>query len=179
VASIATVTTPVTGTPISSTTFGDPVAANLALLMRQGTNIAPYFSGYLAGTQALSAGVSTAIALDTEIKDSDNMHVTTGGSNMYLTDVTAGLLLVIAQISFPAVSSGHLSCFVQQNGTTIASLDVPALNVGAQHVQCSTIVEASVNDVIEMFGSSVASVSALNAGAGATWMKALWLGLNP
>src|SRR5580700_2495011 len=101
-ATIATITLPVTLTDISTSTFGDPVKANVDMMMGVGTNVRPYCFCYLAGSSSLTAGTNTTVALDTELEDSDGMHT---GSNGFFTVVTAGVWMIDAQVSCPAAGT--------------------------------------------------------------------------
>jgi len=130
----------------------------------------PYCHAYLSGSQTLSAGVSAAITLDGEIKDTDSMHT---GSNSFFTVNTAGLYLVIAEIQFPSTASGNDFVTIL-NGVNVMAGDNTGAIAASHRLQVTAFVQCAVSDTLSMKGLSTAG-GALTAGSGATFLQAKWM----
>lgn len=117
--------------------------------LRSGSNVAPYCFAYQATGQSIPGSlVQTALHLDSDVRDTDNMHLTTpSGSNTFFTVNTAGLYLAGAQALLGATSSGEDALTIAQNGTVMIGDNTGFIN--AQHrINISGPLQCAVNDVI-------------------------------
>lgn len=125
--------------PIASTNLNLYKAA-IDFMMSSGANVQPYFFAYLAGASSLTAGVTTTVALDTEILDTDSMHLS---SNGFVTIVTAGVYQFTGQIQMPTGTSTHDAAIIartQTGGGTIT-------NIGQNDEQYATSITRNVQVV--------------------------------
>jgi hypothetical protein len=165
------ITVPVTGTVISSSAFGVPVA-NAINYVTQNSGTRPYFHGYLNGTQTLSAGVAAQVTLDSEIKDTDSMHT---GTNNFITVNTAGLYHVIGQINFPSTASGQDHAILLHNGATAAGVDGPFI-AASHRMSVTAYIQCVATDTIALDALST-SGGTLLTGSVVTFLQAFWVSL--
>ena len=149
-AGLQTVTTPVTLTTISSTTFGIPVANNLTVLanpplarMRNSTN------------QSIANTTDTALLWDTEDFDTASGHSTSSNTSRYTCQTGyAGKYLVRCTVFYAASAAGTIrDVWFAVNGTNVSGSSGRALPAAATilSVYASTIVTLTVGDYVEAF----------------------------
>lgn len=114
---------------------------------------ATWARAYHNADQSLSNITLTAIALNSERNDTDVIH-DTSTNNSRLTCKTAGVYLIVGQLTYAANATGIRKCAIRFNGTTyIGNQD--NLNSGASlacPVSTATIYPMAVNDYVEMVG---------------------------
>lgn len=119
---------------------------------------------YSSTPQAITTGVSTAIAFNSERFDTDTIHDTVT-NNSRLTCKTAGVYLITGSIEWE-MSTGARSLAVRFNGTTtIVQALVPAVSGNLTMQTCSTIYQFAINDYVELM---VAQDSGNNLNVNAT-----------
>jgi hypothetical protein len=143
------------------------------LLGVSGSNPHPYCYAYQTTAQTLAAGTATSINLDTEVEDSDNIHVTTAGSNSFFTIVTPGVYHAIAEVTFPSTASGQDFVVITHNGSGACKSLVSAIAT-AHPLQVQAYIRCVASDTIGLTAQST-SGGALTAGQINTWMQARWV----
>lgn len=175
-ATIPSVTLPVTGTDVSSTGFGIPVQEAVSFLLGQGSNPHPFCWAFQNSAQPLSGSLAdNPVTLAAEAKDNDNMHVVTGGSNYFFTVQTAGFYIFWAQIVFGSTSSGQDVLNIQQNGTVVIGDNTSAI-AALHRVNISGPVQAALGDVISLHALSTVGNTLGGTTLGGTFMACLFLG---
>lgn len=105
---------------------------------------------YKDAAQALTTGVATTLSFNQETFDTDTMH-DNSTNNSRLTITTAGLYLIITQISFASNSTGVRQGWFLKNGTTAYGYtSVAAANGDHTVVQVETLAQLAAADYIEV-----------------------------
>jgi len=150
VAGLQTVTTPVTGTPISSTTFGVPVANNVTVLANP-----PIAKMRNSTTQSIPNNTSTALTWDTEDFDTVGGHSTVTNTSRYTVQAGyGGYYLAHAAVAWASSATGVRDVWVSKNGTEIpgSMITVEAPPAGVWSQITATIVGPLVaGDYLEAF----------------------------
>lgn len=163
--------------------------AAIDFLMRNGSNVAPGGLVYCASaTNTIGAASTINVALDTEVDDSDGMHV---GSSSGVTVVTAGRFVFNAQALFPSTSTSRDGLTLLKTaaigGTTsiIGQCTLPG-TTAAHVIQVASPcegVELLVGDVVTLQAFSTAGCTLTNGSGTApnvtynTWLSWKWLSL--
>jgi len=123
----------------------------------------------------------TALALDLEEADTDNMHdlVT---NNSYITIKTPGLYWVYGTAGFAVVTAGRRMIRIRSNGTTTIAASEPGSIADATSfpiLTCGRLTRLAATNYIEL-GLTQTSGGAVNTYIGAShapYLEALWVGL--
>ena len=176
-AGLQSVTTPVTLTAISSTTFGIPVANNLTVLanpplakMRNSTN------------QSIPNTTDTALTWDTEDFDTAGGHSTVSNTSRYTCQSGyAGKYLVRCTVFYAASAGGTFrDVWFAINGTNVTGSSGRALPASATilSVTAETIVTLTVGDYVEAFtrhDSGGALLTATPFARGQSFFEVQWI----
>lgn len=112
-----TVAQTVPGQFITSSLWNAQVVAAGNWLLGSGTDGPPRFKAYASTAQSLTTATSyTALALDTEVIDSDGGHSTVTNTSRYTVQV-AGIYLCVGQVAFPGNVAGARSIRIGVNGS--------------------------------------------------------------
>lgn len=146
-AGLQTVTTPVTGTPISSTTFGVPVANNLTVLANP-----PIAKMRNSVGQSIPNNTSTALTWDTEDFDTVGGHSTVTATSRYVCQTGyAGYYVVRAAAAWASSATGLRDIWIAVNGTetpgSMITVEAPPAGVWSQMTE--TTVLLAVGDYVE------------------------------
>ena len=149
------------------------LAAQVAFLLD-----APFVSAYAATGQAVVTSTATAILMDAELVDTDNVHSLLTNTSR-LTIVTAGRYRVVGQVAWTANATGLRDATLLKNGTSSAITRVPASATGLHYQQVYDEILCAVGDYIELAGTQ-SSGGNLSTGSGVstTFLKARWAGVS-
>lgn len=147
-AGLVTVTTPVTGTPIASTTFGIPVATNLGVLANP-----PLAKLRNSVGQSIANNTGVALTWDTEDVDSVGGHSTVTNTSRYTCQTGyPGWYQVTACVCFTGNATGTArEIYLEVNGTAVSGSSAHTPPPSAQQIAVitSTPVELAVGDFVE------------------------------
>lgn len=166
-----TITTPVTGTTISTTSFGNPVSADINFLIAP-----PIFLGYQSAAQSIPNNAFTAITFDTEVVDSYGGHSTVSNTSRYTAQV-AGWYDVIGKVSWVANATGRRIATLYVNGSELAYTRGEGIaSATAVAASCYALAPVFLNatDYVEVYGLQN-SGGALNTGASPTTLAVRWV----
>ena len=147
-AGLVTVTTPVAGTPVSSTTFGIPVSTDVPVLANPPT-------AKLTNSVGISIANNTATALtwDTESWDAAGGHSTVTNPSRYTCQTGyAGKYRVDVVVYYVANATGAREAWFEVNGTSQpagSSLLPGAATIVS--VSAFAVVQLAVGDYVEAF----------------------------
>lgn len=165
------IATPVTGTPISSTTFGIPVAADVNYLIA-----VPVFLAYASVAQSIPNNAFTAITFDTEVVDSFNGHSGITNPSRYTAQV-AGYYDVVGKVSWAANATGRRIASLFVNGAELGYTRGES-NASSTAIAGSCFAIApvflNVNDYVEVQGFQ-SSGGALNTAVTPTTLAVRWV----
>jgi hypothetical protein len=175
---LQTVTTPVTATTISSSTFGIPVANNLTVLANP-----PIAKLRNSAGISITTGVSTALTWDTEDFDTVGGHSTVTNTSRYTCQTGyAGYHRIKANVYWAANASGARSVWFRVNGTDVAGSEATVLPGAATIVSVAsdTIVNLAAADYVEVIvnQSSGGALATTTAGASSfqqSWFEVQWI----
>lgn len=149
--------------------------------VRIGGNFIPYTPrarAFPSAVQSVPAATATAITLDLETFDTDNMHdlVT---NNSRITINTPGVYIVKGKISWAAPGAASVAIYTQlrKNGSIVALEGAEIGNLGNQGVGAMGIFECVKGDYFEIWGDQ-RSAGALNTGPtdALTGLEAVYIG---
>jgi len=146
-AGLQTVTTPITGTPISSSTFGIPVANNVGVLANP-----PIAKMRNSVAQSIPNNTNTALTWDTEDWDTVGGHSTVTNTSRYTCQSGyAGYYLVHAAVAWASNATGVRDIWVMKNGVDVpgSMITVQAPPAGVWSQISETTVQLAVGDYIE------------------------------
>lgn len=145
---LQTVTTPVTATTISTTTFGTPVANNLSVLANP-----PIAKMRNSTTQSFTTATATAMTWDTEDFDTAGGHSITTNTSRYTCQTGyAGRYRVNAVTEWAINATGIRETWFRVNGANIAgSSDRKSATADSITTNASTIVTLVAGDYVEVF----------------------------
>jgi len=137
---------------------------------------------YNDADQSIGTGSLTAVALNTDLWDTDSMHdPTTNNSRMTFT--TAGIYVLNAQIQWSNNSSGRRETFIKFNGgdDIMAATELPASGDGSIPQNLCAIYEFDADDYVEIIvyqnsGSSVNLQSPVNSSKAGANLRAVRVG---
>lgn len=148
-AGLQTVTTPVTATTISSTTFGIPVANNLTVLANP-----PTAKMRNSITQSIANTTATALTWDTEDYDTAGGHSTVTNTSRYTVQTGyAGKYRLNATVFYAGNATGDREVFFFKNGAAIAGSQNNAIPGAASacSAQSQVLVQLAVGDYVEAY----------------------------
>lgn len=127
------------------------------------------------GNPTIPNNAGTPIPWDAEVWDRDAMH-DNATNNTRLTCRTAGVYLVIGNISIWSNPTGLRSFWLKKNGTTVTCWNGQNAVVGdSTYGSVVGLVELAVGDYIEVYGYQNSGGS-LNLVGGGSWFQAARLG---
>lgn len=189
------------GTPALMTTKGDLVAATASQAAArlavgaddatlvpdtsQATGLAwqiqPAVRAYNSANLALSAGVWTALTLNSERFDTDGMHSTSSNtSRLTVPAGGAGLYLIGASVKFDTstLSTGnYIGLYILLNGTTVIAEHVDDGTFGGAPDTSTTIsalYSLAVSDYVEVFAYCSQALNVLASSAFSPEFWAIW-----
>ena len=149
------------------------LAAQVAFLLDS-----PSVFAYQATAQTIPNAATTAVTLDGEITDTDNVHSLVTNTSR-LTIVTPGRYRVLGQIVWPINGTGYRGARLHKNGgMTVTSRIVPCAAAPVS-MQVYDEIICVAGDYIELFseqtsGGALATV----IGGDSTFLKARWAGIS-
>lgn len=173
---LQTVTTPVTGTAISSTLFGDPVANNLTVLANP-----PAAKMRNSTTQSIANTTTTALTWDTEDFDTVGGHSTVTNTSRYTVQTGyAGKYRLNATVFYAGNATGDREMFFFKNGSAIAGSQGNNIPGAATAVSASStcLVQLAVGDFVEAFtfqNSGGALSTATGSNGRESYFEVLWV----
>jgi hypothetical protein len=170
-AGLTTVTSPVTGTLISSTTFGIPVANDITVLANP-----PTAKLRNSVTQSITNNVAagTAITWDTEDFDTAGGHSTVTNTSRYTCQAGyAGKYRLDATVWWAVNATGRRDIWFAVNGVTVAGTGGSVLPGQALIVPMSTvaIVPLVAGDFVEVFVFQNSGVALTTTIGGSTYQQ--------
>jgi hypothetical protein len=127
----------------------------------------PVFFGYSTATIALSAGVFTAIGMDTEVIDSYGGHSTVTNTSRYVAQV-AGVYEVIGGASLTSTTGNLFAAYIGKNGSTTipgSEIETPPMSSHFNGISTPpTMVQLNVGDYVETYVLASAATSTANGG---------------
>jgi hypothetical protein len=133
---------------------------------------------YPSGGQVLTTGVATAITMDSEAYDTDNMH-NPGVNPTRFTPQTAGLYEVTAQIGFVGAAGGLRQVAIYLNGA-VQCITNPGATGVTQYVQVEKEIYLNgSSDYMEMFGTQTSGGNlSTGGGVATTFLQARWVAVS-
>lgn len=176
-AGLQTVTTPVTGTSISSTAFGIPVANNVTVLANP-----PLAKMRNSVGLSIVTVTDTALTWDTEDYDTANGHSTVTTTSRYTCQAGyPGKYLVGATAVFAASAAGTFrDIWLAVNAVNVSGSTGRALPAAATilSVSAETVVTLAVGDFVEAFvrqDSGGALLTAIPFARMQSWFEVQWV----
>lgn len=119
-----------------------------------------YVLAYHSTNQSIADSTLTAVALDSEVVDSNGLHSTVT-NNSRLTIVTAGVYWIFGQMSWANNATGFRQALLRLNGSTLVAEDIVPVNSGSVQTTHNVFQKRvlAVGDYIEL-------VAGHNSGAG-------------
>lgn len=172
---MATVPTPGTATtgPLADTLLNG-YRDGINWLLGAAADARPFCYVYQNASQSISASTSTTITFDSEVKDTDSMHVNTVGSNQNITIVTPGVYDVEAGLEFSTnASTGTRGIYILQNGAIFTG-NASAAATASDFRNASKKIPCVAGDVLTV-KCFTSTADTLVLGSAATWFQALWV----
>lgn len=175
-AGLQTVTTPVTGTPISSTTFGVPVANNLTVLANP-----PIARMRNSTTQTAATSTYTALTWDTEDFDTVGGHSTVTNTSRYTVQTGyAGYYRVTGAITWASNATGRRTATIAVNGTNKAGTETNSGAAGSANpwtIFTQAILLLAVGDYVELVGwqNSGGNLATAITGSSESYLEIQWI----
>lgn len=165
--------TVVSGTNISSTTFGNVVKADLDFLARP-----PACRVTKAALQSIPNNTVTAITFDTERFDTDTMHDTVT-NNSRITFTTAGIYMVGGTLRYQSNATGYRNIVIRlNNGNNIAEDLKPIVAAIVTISSIATLYQFIAGDYVELCAEQTSggalNVEKVNPDSPEFW--ATWVG---
>jgi hypothetical protein len=155
---------------IETGAFMNSLSAAVAFLLNP-----PRALCYPSGSQTLATGTATAITMDSEAYDTDNMH-NPGVNPTRFTPQTPGLYEVTAQIGYVGNATGLRQVAIYLNGA-VQCITNPGATGATQYVQVEKEIYCNGStDYMEMLGTQTSGGN-LNTGGGVntTFFQARWV----
>lgn len=174
-AGLVTVTTPVAGTPISSSLYGIPVAGDIPILAQP-----PLAKMRNSTTQSIATATVTALTWDTEDYDTVGGHSTSSNTSRYTCQTGyAGYYRLNGTVWWAGSAAGsYRRCLFSVNGSTVAgSCNSEPPVAGIISVISSTIVFLNVGDYVECDAQQDSGGALSTTGTGSTqsWFEVQWI----
>lgn len=129
-------------------------------------------------TQSISTGTPTAVALNSELYDTNTLHDNSTNNSRLSLD-QEGFWRVIGQVSWATNTSGRRTLRIDRNGSTTDTIvTLPPASGANTYMQVDVDVEVtSSSDYVELIAvqDSGSSIN-LAGGSSATWLAAHYLG---
>ena len=126
----------------------------------------PIYFGYSTVQVSLSAGVYTAIPLDTDKFDSYGGHSTVTNTSRYVAQV-AGVYEVVGGVAIASTSGTLLAAYVAKNGTQITGSGIEVPPMASHFNGTATVpvfVQLNIGDYVETYVYCSAAVQTANGG---------------
>lgn len=167
----------VAGELVTTTTMNNEWGGNVSFLANP-----PACRVFNSAVIGLTSGTPAALTFDSERYDTDGTMHSTASLTGRITFNTAGLYLVIADVSFTSNATGVRAVDLRVNGATfISSVLVPAASGDSTRIVNSTVWKFAAADYVEVMAYQNSGTTPLNILVTANYspeFSATWIGLG-